>query len=293
MKTHFLPCLASLAVISTAAAQMPTDGPTLFTINCSACHQLDTGVVGPSLVEIRSLYNDKPDDFVKWAIAPGKKRAGAIEMPSMVHLGEPALREIYQHVMTVSKGVKAKAEVKTDPFIASPTQTVRPVMQRIFLPNSGPANIAIALDDQTSLAWDAGECRLRYAWTGGFIDGYPYWKGNGSSQAKIIGKVRYTEAEPLLKGDVKFHGYQVKNGLPTFSYTAGSQEVSETFTAISGGKGFTRSISFSSPPSAPLVLTFPENQPVKTTCDVGTWNKNILTLTPSQAAKFTLTHTFQ
>ncbi len=254
---------------------------------------MDTGVVGPSLVEIRALYLDKPDDFVKWANAPGKKRPGAIEMPSMVHVGEPGLRAIHTHIMAIAKGVKAQKEVVGDPFIHSPTQTARPVIQRIFLPNSGPANIAIALDDKVSLAWDAGACRLRYAWTGGFIDGYPYWKGNGSSQAKIVGKTRYTETEPLFAQPVKFHGYEVKNSLPIFHYSSGSQEITETFESISGGEGFKRHFTLATPPGAPITLKFPANAETKTTSDVGTWTKNILTLTPAQATKFTLTHTFQ
>ena len=70
---------------------------------------------------MRSLYDGKLDDFVKWSIAPQKKRPGAIKMP-----------------------------------------------------DASPASIAVALDDTNSLCWDAGTCRLRYAWTGGFIDGFPY-----------------------------------------------------------------------------------------------------------------------
>ncbi|HVJ47206.1 MAG TPA: c-type cytochrome, partial [Luteolibacter sp.] len=188
MKSRILLSLA--LAIPAASAQAPSDGGTLYTLNCAACHMVDQGLVGPSLVEIRKLYLDKPDDFVKWANAPGKKRPGAVEMPSMVHVGEPGLRAIHAHMMEISKGVKEKAVAKGDPFAQSPTQTARPQIQRIFLPNSGPAAIAIALDDKVSLCWDAGECRLRYAWTGGFIDGYAYWKGNGSSLGQIKGTIQ-------------------------------------------------------------------------------------------------------
>jgi hypothetical protein len=165
-------------------------------------------------------------------------------------------------------------------------------MQRIFLPDAGPASIAIALDHQTSLAWDAGTCRFRYAWTGGFIDGYPYWKNNGSSQAKIIGTIRYTEADALFPGTPKFHGYEVKNGLPTFHYTIGSRKITETFEAISSG-GFNRHFTLCPAPSAPLILKFSPGATNRITSDAGTWSQNTLTLNPDQTAKFTLTHTFQ
>ncbi len=281
-----------LAGFLPANAQTPPDGPTLFTQNCAACHLLDQALVGPSLVEIRKLYQSKPDTFIKWCIAPSKKRLGAIEMPSMVHVGEPGLRAIHAHIMAISKGVIAQKPIVSDPFIASPTHTVRPLVQRIFMPNAGPAAIAVALDDTTSFCWDAGECRLRYVWTGGFIDGYPYWKNNGSSQAKITGTVRYTEPLALIPGQPKFHGYQIQNGLPTFRYALGTQEITETFTATADKSTITRTFSISPPPIAPLVLKLPMSK-FKITCDTGTLTQNQLTLTPEQAARFTLTHRLQ
>ncbi len=277
MKSRILLSLA--LAIPAASAQVPSDGATLYTLNCAACHMVDQGLVGPSLVEIRKLYLDKPDDFVKWAIAPGKKRPGAVEMPSMVHVGEPGLRAIHAHMMEISKGVKEKAVAKGDPFAQSPTQTARPQIQRIFLPNSGPAAIAIALDDKVSLCWDAGECRLRYAWTGGFIDGYAYWKGNGSSLAQIKGDVQLKEDIPLISGTAAFHGYAIKNQLPVLRYSIGSNEVTETFAPVPGGKGFTRKVTT----TAPVDLIAPELVD----------SKAHVKLTRDSANTFTLTYTFQ
>jgi cytochrome c551/c552 len=284
MKPIFLTLAAALSVSSAAP-----DGKQLFTTNCSACHMLDQMVVGPSLAEIRSLYDGKADEFVKWSIAPQKKRPGAIEMPSMVHVGEEGLRAIYAHVMEVSKGVVAKKQEKGDPFAASPTRTVRPQVQRIFMPNASPASIALALDDTNSLCWDAGTCRLRYAWTGGFIDGFPYWQGNGSSLAKITGTVKYTEvASPFGKGAaVKFLGYNVKGGLPTFRYKVGEQMVTEAYSPVSKGEGFVRS--FAVVTKAPLVLDFPAESGAAITTDKGKLEGGKLTLTPAEAAAFILT----
>ena len=276
---------------SMAISQAAPDGKQLFTTNCSACHLLDQMVVGPSLVEIRKLYDGKPDDFVKWSIAPERKRDGAIEMPSMVHVGEDGLREIYTHVMGISKGVKIKVQKGGDPYGSSPTHTGRPQVQRIFMPDAGPAAIAVALDGDTSVCWDAGTSRFRYAWTGGFIDGYPYWKRNGDGLAKIEGEIRYLENsspfEPL--GERKFLGYKMEAGLPVFRYTVAGLEITEKPSAKQGGDGFTRAFTVTPAPAKRLILDFSSTQDVQYTSDKGSWSKNILTLDPKDASEFTVT----
>ena len=284
---HITILLAALVAPLAAAPE----GEQLFTTNCSACHLLDLMVVGPSLVEIRAIYNGKPDDFVKWCVAPGKKREQAIEMPSMVHVGEEGLRAIYTHVMKVSDGVKAQVQKKGDPFASSPVHTARPCVQRIFMPDAGPAAIAVALDYGTSLCWDAGSCRLRYAWTGGYIDGYPYWQGNGSSVAKLVGTVSYVETESPFPGEAerKFLGYSVKDGIPAFKYNIGTTTVTERYSPVASGKGFVRTFSVSPAPKSPLVLKFPTEANATITCDKGKIDGTTLTLAPTDASEFTIT----
>jgi cytochrome c551/c552 len=283
--------ISILFAVIVAPLSAAPDGEQLFTTNCSACHMLDQMVVGPSLVEIRTLYDGKPDEFVKWAVAPGKKRENVIEMPSMVHVGEEGLRAIYDHVMKVSEGVKAQVQKKGDPFASSPAQTARPQIQRIFLPDAGPAAIAVALDYGTSLCWDAGSCRLRYAWTGGFIDGYPYWQGNGSSLAQIHGTVAYVEEKSPFRraAESNFLGYSVKAGLPVFKYTIGSTLVTEGYSPVATGKGFVRSFTLSPPPTSPLVLEFPAAADSEITCDKGRMEGSKLTIPAADASNFTLT----
>lgn len=286
--------LATLVILVTASAQ-PPDGATLYSQNCAACHQLDQALVGPSLVEIRSLYTGKPEDFVKWSIAPQKKRPTAIEMPSMAHLGEPALLAIHAHMLKLADGVVEKPAAKGDRYATSPTQAVRPLVLRIFMPDAGPASIAVALDDRVSLCWDAGPCRLRYAWTGGFIDGFPYWRGNGHGLATVLGNIRYTETSPLIDNlEPRFKGYHLdEQGHPTFRYSIGALDVRESYQPLTGKEpGFTRKFSLALPVTAPLALTFPD-APEKTgiRSDKGTWAGNILTL-PEGTAEFTLTHVF-
>ena len=233
-----------------ATAALPAADPPklVFQINCSACHAVDQMIVGPSLVEIAGIYRDDPDGFVKWCIAPQHKRQGVIEMPSMAHLGEPSLRGLHKHILGLAEGKKEQKKSDNDPFGVPATQVRRPQVQRMFLPEASPAAIAVALPGDLSFCFDASECRLRYVWKGGFIDGWPYWKANGSSLAKLGGEVIYREPSfpltwPLAGEELppKFLGYRVgKDGLPSFRYQRGGVTWKETIKSLSDGSGIER-----------------------------------------------------
>ena len=220
----------------------------VFQVNCSACHAVDQMIVGPSLVEIAGIYRDNPDGFVKWCIAPQHKRQGVIEMPSMAHLGEPTLRELHKLILGLAEGKKEQKKSDNDPFAVPAAQVRRPQVQRMFLPEASPAAIAVALPGDLSFCFDASECRLRYVWKGGFIDAWSYWKGNGSSLAKLDGEVIYRESRfpltwPLAGEELppKFLGYGVgKDGLPTFRYQRGGVTWKETIKPLSDGTGIER-----------------------------------------------------
>lgn len=217
-------------------------------MNCAACHAVDQVLVGPSLVEIGGIYRDNPDGFLKWCVAPQHKRPGAIEMPSMAHLGEPVLRELHKYILSQSAGKKEQKKSDKDPFALPAAQVRRPQVQRIFLPDSSPAAIAVALPGDLSFCFDASECRLRYVWKGGFIDGWSYWKGSGTSQATLSGDVIYREVRFPFTWELagkelppKFLGYRVgKDGLPTFRYRRGGVTWMETIKPLSDGTGIER-----------------------------------------------------
>ncbi len=210
------------------------DGKQLFAMYCAACHKSDRFHVGPSAVEMRKLYEFKPAEFMAWCKNPQPKRKGVIRMPPMAFLTDAQLRAIHAFVIASTKG-KTEAKVKdNDKFRASPSMRRRPLVQRIFMPNAGPAAIAVAIDDRHHFCWDAGECRLRYVWLGDFIDGWPVWRGNGNALAKILGDVVLREAESPLptpnNATRKFLGYRMRDGLPTFQYRIGKVEIEEHIT---------------------------------------------------------------
>lgn len=96
-------------------------------------------------------------------------------------------------------------------------------VRRSFMPHAGPASIAVRLPGGHAYCWDAGACRFRYAWSGGFVE--PEYR----KPDKLKGEIYYREefGFPLYLGDqepkkpekIQFLGYQLdKTGIPEFEY---------------------------------------------------------------------------
>jgi len=272
--------LPSLLALGAALAPAAEDGKLLYEQNCAACHLPDQMVVGPSLIEISKLYAKKPKEFIEWAVKPQKKRNGVIEMPSMAHLGEEKLLAIREHMIAASAGLKEKPPQLKDP-LARPAR--RPEIQRMFLPNVGPAAIAVALPGDLNFCFDAGDCRLRTVWRGDFLDCWAYFKSNGKATATLQGKTLWSlPGDESLQKRVKVHGYTVDAaGLPTFEYERDGAQFRETI--VPEGKGLARrfQVAATQPISLPLDAA--------TACASGTTVKGTLTLTPAEAKSFTLT----
>ncbi len=122
----------------------------------------------------------------------------------------------------------------------------RPFIQRVFLPNTGPASIAVALPGDLNYCWDAGECRLRYVWRGAFIDASANWHGSGRDLAVVPADPWWSTGPgsfPLKIGAssgppaVKFLGYKIEEGIPEFHYRVGAAEVFEKITSLPDNSG--------------------------------------------------------
>ena len=292
---HFmksLPCLLIIAFLPLASADDPINPAKAYETHCAACHAVDRALVGPSLIEIAGIYREDVDGFIKWSIKPQQKRPGSIQMPSMAHVGRPTLEKIHGYIL---KAVEGKAEIKKqkgDPYGVPVEYVRRPQVQRIFLPDASPAAIAVTLPGTQSYAYDAGPSRLRYVWKGGFIDGYPYWKGNGSSLAKIDGKIIYRESTfplrwPSMSKDAKpkFLGYSVDDdGRPTFIHRRDGITISLTIEPLDDDSGIRRTFVLKPAPSGAVTLADApelENATLKTTES----NSSSLTTTLSQSWK--------
>jgi len=171
----------------------------------------------------------------------------------------------------------------------------RPFVQRMFMPDAGPAAIAVALPGTQNFCWDAGECRLRYAWSGPFIDASAHWRSNGSSLATLGGEPWWKAekgAFPLkvgASGKVKFLGYKLEAGVPEFHYRVGDTEVFEKITAAPNDAGLVSR--FRIPKAAGTVEFAVAPGNAQWSSPAGAMNGGVLKLTGAQAAEFTITAT--
>jgi azurin len=232
-----------------------------------------------------------------------------------VHFTMPAEKGIYPYICSmpghgmimygaIYSGVKMPALAKDKNIppqaaqVAMPGGGQRPYIQRIFMPNSGPASIAVALPGNLNYCWDAGECRLRYVWRGAFIDASAHWRGNGKELAAVpaepwwsagIGTFPFKIADAGAAPAVKFLGYKIGAGIPEFHYDIGETEVFEKITPAPDDKGLT--LHFRIPKAAhPLEFNLTSAN-AKLTSSVGAFDSGALRLTPAQAADFTVTLT--
>ncbi|MFK7740021.1 MAG: hypothetical protein AB8H80_06820 [Planctomycetota bacterium] len=270
----------------------PHAGEMPFRTFCSACHVVDRPLVGPSLVEIRGLYKDRPDDFIAWCKKPQQKRKGSIQMPSMAFVPDQDLRAIHAYVVSITAN-KKEANVKgADRFRASPSMRRRPLVQRIFMPDAGPAAIAVAIDDTRHFCWDAGSCRLRYVWSGDFIDGWPVWRANGNALAKVVGDVWLRESKsPLAFANTdkpRFRGYRMKDGLPTFRYQMGKLNVEERITK--SAQGLARHFKLENAPES-VQLTLTASKRVRYSSEDGTFADAVFTPAADKRTAFTIVMT--
>lgn len=184
------------------------------------------------------------------------------------------------------------AAIGLHPYKATP-----PYLYRIFMPDAGPAAIAVSLPENLSYCWDAGACRLRYAWEGGFLDPKDYFDKKAEKHAKIVGKIFYRDktAYPLRFSPEKipvvdFRGYRLIERYPEFHYTIDGKDVYELIKPKEDGSGLLRS--FRVPEATrPMYFVFDSSDGVEYTTSGGTRKGDRITLGPDDAHAFVIVMT--
>ena len=217
---------------------------------------------------------------------------------------------------------KANGTYKPD-FDDMLTDVTEPVVYRTFMPGASPAAFAVALPGNQFYCWDAGECRLRYAWSkGGFIRGNQvHWSSNGKPVAQFNGVPYYRARSSLLKDEEcqylaetnrktpfydtteaadfpiviegvkerpKFKGYRLVRGYPEFRYQLGEYEIRELIQMAKGRTGITRR--FFIEPRIPITFRLTPDERALFSTSAGVIEKDgSFKLTAKQAMEFHIT----
>ncbi|MEM1295628.1 MAG: plastocyanin/azurin family copper-binding protein [Verrucomicrobiota bacterium] len=171
----------------------------------------------------------------------------------------------------------------------------RPSYLRLFMPDAGPAAIAVALPEKQNICWDAGNCRLRYAWSGAFVDATRMWNSNGNSLAKLLGdKYWETGGGETTYGlqigeestaEVHYKGYSLVAGTPEFHYEIDGTSVSELIT--SSPEGLTWRFEIDSPKGDVRVLA-PDSDEATVMSLVGQRDGDFWVVPQMDASEFSL-----
>ncbi|GAB2587408.1 plastocyanin/azurin family copper-binding protein [Spirosoma areae] len=172
---------------------------------------------------------------------------------TVLKISDPSAAGPHDHSTVVSAATK----------LVHPYKLVAPYLYRVFIEDAGSAAIAVHLPHQLSYCWDAGSCRLRYAWQGEFLDNTDFWKGHRDANVKILGSIFYRDKTPfpLRIGEderrlvVKFKGYRLLNRFPEFHYSVNDVDVFELLLPKEDGTGLIRTFRLSNT-DKPIWFTF-------------------------------------
>lgn len=171
-----------------------------------------------------------------------------------------------------------------------------PAVYRTFMPDCGPAAIAVGLpgpEGGQSYVFDAGQCRLRYAWSGGFVDNAEQWDGKGQRFTKIVGDIYFRDTGdfPWRIGTVptppQFKGYQLINRYPEFRYVVNGVEVRELIKPLPAGRGLVRTFTIG-PTKQPVTFVSAAQPGIRVKPSVGQLQNGEVRL-PSGTRQFSIT----
>ncbi|PAW81150.1 MAG: hypothetical protein B9S33_17130 [Pedosphaera sp. Tous-C6FEB] len=198
-------------------------------INCHdfAGHRSAGDLRGPDMTEMHARI--RTDWLLRWLHEPGRLQPGTA-MPAffsdMPVAQAKAKMDAIVHALAAGPALSLPEGLLDGPQDNRLVVRDEPVVFRTFIADSSTRSIAVGLPGGVSYVFDAEQCRVRYAWSGEFLDVTKVWTGRGGGQAAVLGKKFFTapDSHPLRIGNpdaeptVKFRGYRLVNKFPEFDF---------------------------------------------------------------------------
>lgn len=245
-------------------------------LNCIACHTFRgrrAAIEGPELTTMTERLEEnwfhhflaQPQRFAPLIVMPGFWPDGKSTLPDVLG-GDPGQQRdaIWQYLDRGPEASEPAGLVLEPLMLEVKDQAV--IVRRAF-PGIGKRGIGVGYPGGINLAFDATQMRLATLWSGGFIEASGLWRGQGSGQARPLGKdvvnlpsgpafaVLATPDDPwpeALAGKPSFKGYQLDaQQRPTFRYAPGAFTVEDAFIERRDAAGklyFERTLKVASPP---------------------------------------------
>jgi mono/diheme cytochrome c family protein len=226
--------------------------------NCIACHTFrgrKTAIGGLELTTMTErleeswfhLFLAQPQRFAPLTVMPGFWPDGKSTLPDVLG-GDPGQQRdaLWQYL---SRGPEAgePAGLVLEPLVVEVNDEA--VIVRRAFPGIGKRGIGVGYPGGINLAFDAAQMRLASVWSGGFIEASGLWRGQGSGQARLLGKdtVNFppgpafavlespttawpAPASALEPSPFTFKGYALDaQQRPTFRYALGDFTVEDVF----------------------------------------------------------------
>lgn len=180
-----------------------------------------------------------------------------------------------------------------------PYALIPPYLYHVFIEGASPAAIAVRLPNELSYCWDAGTCRLRFAWKGDFLDMSDLWKGHFDASAKILGNIFFRDNTdyPIRLGEnaivpvVEYKGYRLVERYPEFHYTVNGIDVYELIRPKTDSAGLVRDFRIPHADRKFWYFTNRQNDAIEYKFSAGHFGNGKLELSSIEAKEFTVTMT--
>ena len=227
-------------------------------LNCVACHtyqyKMSDTMPAVDLTEMAERLNK--DWFYEYMLRPQKYSPNTV-MPSFWPGGR-AIREdlegdaAYQIEAIWQYLLDGRQAPMPDGVVRKPMEIVvtdKARMLRRKYPGIGKRGIGVGYPGEVNLAFDAEHLRLATLWRGKFLDPSGVWRGQGSGEARPMGRPIQFAKGPDLDSSAhpwvddsgrppnhRFRGYTLDSQQqPTFQYEIGDLAVQETYHPIQEG----------------------------------------------------------
>ena len=166
-------------------------------LNCIACHSFrgrTAAIRGPELTTMTERLEEnwfhqflaQPQRFTALTVMPSFWPDGKSTLPAVLG-GDPGQQRdaLWQYL---AQGPEAgePAGLVLEPLVIE-VKNEAVIVRRAF-PGIGKRGIGVGYPGGINLAFDAAQMRLASVWSGGFIEASGLWRGQGSGQARILGK---------------------------------------------------------------------------------------------------------